>query len=603
MDIPKHNGPWKGLASYEEGEILYGRDIEIEHLAQFIFNNKQTVVYGRTGIGKSSILNAGILPKSRQNNMTPIVIRLKHNSTSTYIEQIRQAFLDNDIMLWERKLPVNKDSETLWEFIHRHIFLSQETRTETIPLIIFDQFEEIFSLQSNDTVRREFFNNLADLLNDVKPLYLIDKEISETDNQLKITKTVTNGAYKGASLSLNLRKTTSNNATLYADEYTVAPAFHMVFVLREDFLSTFEIQTQDIAALKNKRFPILPINEEQAADIIMKPCPGLVSSDVARLIIEKVSGRTDFVLDGIPEIEIDSAILSLFLSRLYEKMISVGDTIISSELVNEYSENILYDYYIEAIASLSEVSVNWIETVLVNEDGRRDNRSYSSVLKESGLNADNLYRLINQTKILRQFSYDGSIRVELVHDVLCPIIMKHRHQRDEEKEIMELELRSKRNKKRLLIRTSVLTSIIVLLLIGSFIFVPRWMLKHHENTTITVSISNLMLNNDNTNPNDCITLKVLGISKNAGDTILLVEDNVTNGGVTSIPLDKQKFKDIRFEIDIASDNATMPNKQYFDINTNNNLLMSTSLKFIIQQNTTINIADNEDIISQFVPLR
>ena len=35
--------------------------------------------------------------------------------------------------------------------------------------------------------------------------------------------------------------------------------------------------------------------------------------------IEKVTGRTDFLLDGIPEIEVDSAVLSLYLNRLYDE--------------------------------------------------------------------------------------------------------------------------------------------------------------------------------------------------------------------------------------------------------------------------------------------
>lgn len=65
MDKEQLNNPWKGLNFYTEGEILYGRNAEIQSLSQYIFNNTQTVLYGRSGIGKSSILNAGIFPKAR----------------------------------------------------------------------------------------------------------------------------------------------------------------------------------------------------------------------------------------------------------------------------------------------------------------------------------------------------------------------------------------------------------------------------------------------------------------------------------------------------------------------------------------------------------
>ena len=45
------NNPWKGLNFYVEGEVLYGRDREIESLSQYIINNTQTVLYGKSGIG------------------------------------------------------------------------------------------------------------------------------------------------------------------------------------------------------------------------------------------------------------------------------------------------------------------------------------------------------------------------------------------------------------------------------------------------------------------------------------------------------------------------------------------------------------------------
>ena len=59
MENKNLTNPWKGLNFYTEGEVLYGRNAEIQSLSQYIFNNTQTVLYGRSGIGKSSILNAG----------------------------------------------------------------------------------------------------------------------------------------------------------------------------------------------------------------------------------------------------------------------------------------------------------------------------------------------------------------------------------------------------------------------------------------------------------------------------------------------------------------------------------------------------------------
>ena len=101
-------------------------------------------------------------------------------------------------------------------------------------------------------------------------------------------------------------------------EYVTDNTVHLVFTIREDFLSEFEYYSTTIPSLKQNRYGLRPINEEQAAQIILRPVPGLISESVARLIIENVTGRDDFRLDGVPEIEVDSAVLSLYLNRLYD---------------------------------------------------------------------------------------------------------------------------------------------------------------------------------------------------------------------------------------------------------------------------------------------
>ena len=51
MENKNLTNPWKGLNFYTEGEVLYGRNAEIQSLSQYIFNNTQTVLYGSSGIG------------------------------------------------------------------------------------------------------------------------------------------------------------------------------------------------------------------------------------------------------------------------------------------------------------------------------------------------------------------------------------------------------------------------------------------------------------------------------------------------------------------------------------------------------------------------
>ena len=75
--------PWLGLASYEEhlvmGDNSYkfcGRADATSELFSLVDNNLFVTLYGKSGIGKSSILQAGLFPKMRANRYFPVHIRL-----------------------------------------------------------------------------------------------------------------------------------------------------------------------------------------------------------------------------------------------------------------------------------------------------------------------------------------------------------------------------------------------------------------------------------------------------------------------------------------------------------------------------------------------
>lgn len=441
MDKEQLKNPWKGLNFYTEGEILYGRNAEIQSLSQYIFNNTQTVLYGRSGIGKSSILNAGIFPKARHEGMIPVSIRLKHDDIDNYIWQIRAAIKDSGLKM-KSILPAvdGHANESLWEFMHRHIFYNKDGEP-CVPLLVFDQFEEIFTLQKNENTKRDFFRQLGNLLNDVKPDYITEYEKNNRQMQSEDqeTKVVSFGALKGLSLRLNIRK--ADVAEQNAARYLENPDYHIVFAMREDFLSSLELYASSIPVMRDNRFGLLPINEEQAADIIRLPRKGLVNDDVTKLIIQQVTNRDDFELDGKPEIEVDAAILSLFLSRLYIKKPET-DSQITAELVNTYSGHIIHDFYVESITSndeeheqLSKDTILLLENQLITREGRRNNVSRSDLIAQ-GVTAEELNILIDKRKLLRQFNHGNDIRIEYIHDILCPVVKERKEQREL---ILELE--------------------------------------------------------------------------------------------------------------------------------------------------------------------
>lgn len=415
--------PWKGLNTYREGEVLYGRDEEIGQLSKLVMQNVQTVVYGRSGIGKSSIINAGLFPRARRSGLFPVSVRLEHNA-GPYVAQIRRAVQASLADLHpgqgakvggraeELVAHEGPDEESLWEFFHRFRYTDEEGQPIR-PLVVIDQFEEIFTLSKDRVQFDTFFHQLADLLNEVMPDELVgDVDVKPADEA---------DLFGGLAVQAA------------AQSYLQKSEFHLVFVLREDFLSYLERNTAFIPSLRTNRYCLQAINDEQAASVIMNPRQGLVPKPVAELIIQKVTGDDSVHIDGVPETSVDSAILSLYLSRLFEKMQEQGQQVFTADLVETYSSNIISDFYEEGTRGLSYTALRYLEEELVNKEGRRDNRDRLSVLEHTRLLPEQLDHLIRDVKLLRQFSYGGTLRIEFIHDILCPTIVAHRDKRAAER--------------------------------------------------------------------------------------------------------------------------------------------------------------------------
>ena len=435
--------PWLGLESYKEGEILYGRDDDIRDLSQCVLNDTDTLLYGKSGIGKSSILNAGILPAARRNGYLPVLIRLSHKEKHSYLHQINQAILNailhsltgelgadvsitngdhalNDAQSLIREVVSCKDTEaeSFYEYFHRHTFHNANGDRLKL-LIIFDQFEEIFTLQDDVQKKKNFFTHLADLLNDIMPDELQQKVEISSDTQEEII-VGEESDLENIFDDLNLGVENS------LPEYVTDNDIHFVFTIREDFLSEFEYYSAAIPSLKQNRYGLRPINEEQAAQIILRPVPELIDKSVAKLIIEKITGKKDFELDGVPEIEVDSAVLSLYLNRLYEA--KGGDTI-TRDLVEQKGGEIISDFYNDALSDISDSTIEYLEDMLLNGQGRRDNITVYDAINDGNISEHELDILCNKKKILRQFNYAGDLRIEYVHDILCPFVKKNKEER------------------------------------------------------------------------------------------------------------------------------------------------------------------------------
>lgn len=434
--------PWFGLRSYPEGARIFGRDKEIVELSQKILYNTQTVIYGKSGIGKSSILNAGVFPILRRENYFPVYIRLVHDGMVSYTAQIMTTVLESLKRLRVEDLGAPEDSmykdvegytkirserydtsveEGLWEFFHRHEFfyrLDGHCEEQAVaPVLIFDQFEEIFTLQKDFSKTDAFFNELASLLNNICPKHLLQDTVEVSERK-------TEGSSTGSLIKKGIvRKTTKL-------DYLEDTNMRLVLSLREDYLSYLERNIANIPSLKHNRYCLRPLSEEQAADIITKPIPGMIDLEVAKSIICKVTGSrpNNFeVGDDKSDIEVDSAILSLFLTELYKKK-PADEPRMTMEMVDSLGANIISDFYKSSIAHIPEASIHFMEDNLITEGGRRDNIPLSKAL--TGISKKDLDYLESE-RLVHEFPWNGEMRVEFMHDILCDTISKARDERIE----------------------------------------------------------------------------------------------------------------------------------------------------------------------------
>src|SRR5258707_12665818 len=113
--------PWLGLASFTEESRAYffGREEEVAELARRVQRKLLTVLFGQSGLGKTSILRAGLVPKLRSQGYCPVYVRVDYSADSPQPgEQIKQAIAQTARRSGEwTQSGVAAAGESLWEFL------------------------------------------------------------------------------------------------------------------------------------------------------------------------------------------------------------------------------------------------------------------------------------------------------------------------------------------------------------------------------------------------------------------------------------------------------------------------------------------------------
>jgi hypothetical protein len=167
--------PWLGLAAYRESDssLFFGRDRESAELQRLLRRETLTVLFGASGTGKTSLLNAGLFPQLRANNFLPVYIRMDHSAADPkYVVQIRnrisEAAREHNLEEQHLSPAPSGHEETLWEYLHRVVFWDRRNNPIT-PVLVLDQFEELFTLGQNRADKDALVVQLTDLIENYLP--------------------------------------------------------------------------------------------------------------------------------------------------------------------------------------------------------------------------------------------------------------------------------------------------------------------------------------------------------------------------------------------------------------------------------------------------
>ncbi|MHB8405599.1 MAG: nSTAND1 domain-containing NTPase [Gammaproteobacteria bacterium] len=414
--------PWLGLFSYTEETCAYfhGRDEEAAELARRVQRTILTVLFGQSGLGKTSLLRAGLVPRLRNEGYCPVYVRIDYAAGSpTPSEQIKQAIFRATEAAGHWARPgASIEGESLWEFLHHRGDLLRDAQGGTLmPLLIFDQFEEIFTLgQADDAGKlraQQFLAELADLVENRAPTAL-EARLEDDDRA--------------------------------AEDFDFARADYRVLIaLREDYLAHLESLKGSMPSITQNRMRLARMNGAQALSAVLKPGSQLVSREVAESIVRFVAGGSE-----LANAEVEPSLLSLVCRELNTLRQTQGRKEISTDLLAGSRDTILSEFYERTLSDQPAGVRRVIEDELLTESGYRESLAeerIAKVLAAVGAAPDTLATLVNR-RLLRIEDRLDMRRVELTHDVLCKVVLASRNLRREReaREQAERELAAQRER-------------------------------------------------------------------------------------------------------------------------------------------------------------
>lgn len=447
MSDEKRKYRYPGLRSFETSEsmLFFGRDEEIQDLYSLIKNEKVVTLFGKSGLGKSSLINAGLCQFLAGKNYYAIRIRFgidqslsplalfhsniqKDSKIQGYLDEILSSHASSELDQGD-----SNRTPKLWELfkdlVDRDILVerSDNQQAKVIPLLIFDQFEEFFTYPADD--QKVFLTQLSELCYNDAPTRILDplikKEISER----------------------------TENDTLKSKQ----PTIRVLFSLRSDALYHLDIIKDFFPWTAKNRYRLGPLDTDKAKLAIQNPSQQVSEKFVVpafcynKTTLELITG----FLGGTNN-QVESSQLQIICNHIESKLEDLhrrGQTKseVDSSIIDETNiQRIIHQYYYTQLRKLKNFGT--LTRKILEEDlissGRRASLTYDQLLAKVNPHKNLIGKMLESRLIREEYTHLG-LTFEISHDTLVPAIEKayKRRKSDEEKGKIRLE---KKNSERLL---------------------------------------------------------------------------------------------------------------------------------------------------------
>lgn len=413
---------YPGASPFEtyQQRLFFGRESDTESLYRLVKLEQLCVLYSKSGLGKSSLLNAGIVPllerdgryeaiRVRFRAWTPGKLAMPTDITRALIAPTgsERTFLDNLI----------KDEASLW---HNAKEYQIQKEGQKGILLIFDQFEELFTYPKPAVI--DFQRQLAETMYaDIPDRY--SKVLEQQFEQ---------GTVKLSEQEMTLLQT--------------AIDVKVVFAIRSDRMHQLEQLSDNLPNILKNCYELNPLDIRQAESAIYQPARYLPGPDEIQLStppFDYERAAVDKMLDFLTKKgsqRIESFQLQILCQSVEKKIKVAGQVVTADDLGNV--EEIYENYYEDQLATLKDDTERHAARILIEEglvfeeEERRLSIFEGVIYRNYGLSADGLRRMVDSHLLRAEPSLQGGYNYELSHDTLVrPVLKAKRKRKDAEAEI------------------------------------------------------------------------------------------------------------------------------------------------------------------------